>query len=126
MSDVASKPAAVEQEQFLNLLSREEAARRFQSYLALRPLGEEWVALGASLGRVLALTLRSGLDVPPFDRALVDGFAVRAADLAEAGAVNPVELVLNDEMIACGSAPKLEVLPGTATPIATGGPLPRG
>ncbi|HYP56729.1 MAG TPA: gephyrin-like molybdotransferase Glp, partial [Beijerinckia sp.] len=126
MSDVASKPAAVEQEQFLNLLSREEAARRFQSHLAMRPLGEEWVALGASLGRVLALTLRSALDVPPFDRALVDGFAVRAADLAQADAVNPVELVLNDETIACGTAPRLEVLPGTATPIATGGPMPRG
>ena len=72
------------QVQFLTLLSREEAARRFQSHLTLEPLGEETVWLASSLGRVLARTLRSPIDVPPFDRSLVDGFAVRAADIAHA------------------------------------------
>ncbi len=114
------------QEQFLNVLSREEAARRFQSHLPMRPLGEEMASLGASLGRVLAQTLRSPIDAPPFDRSLVDGFAVRAADLAAASEGAPARLALNGETIACGVAPTLEVAPGTATPIATGGPLPRG
>jgi molybdenum cofactor synthesis domain-containing protein len=48
---------------------------------------------------------------------------VRSADLASAG---PIRMMLNDEVIACGTAPTRPVLSGTATPIATGGPLPRG
>jgi putative molybdopterin biosynthesis protein len=114
------------QDQFLTVLSREEAARRFQGHLAMAPLGEEMAGLAASLGRVLAQTLRSPIDVPPFDRSLVDGFAVRASDIARASESVPVHLTLNNETIACGIAPKLEVVSGTATPIATGGPLPRG
>jgi putative molybdopterin biosynthesis protein len=114
------------QDQFLTVLSREEAASRFQSHLAMEPLGEETVGLASSLGRVLAQTLRSPIDVPPFDRSLVDGFAVRAADIAQASEAVSVRLTLNNETIACGIAPKVEVTSGTATPIATGGPLPRG
>ena len=66
------------------------------------------------------------IDVPPFDRSNVDGFAVRSADLASAGEATPVRLMLNDEVIACGIAPTRPVLSGTATSIATGGPVPRG
>ena len=66
------------------------------------------------------------IDVPPFDRSNVDGFAVRSADLASAGEATPVRMMLNDEVIACGTAPMRPVLSGTATSIATGGPVPRG
>ncbi len=66
------------------------------------------------------------IDVPPFDRSNVDGFALRSADLSSAGEATPVRLVLNDEIIACGTAPTQSVSTGTATSIATGGPLPRG
>jgi putative molybdopterin biosynthesis protein len=128
MTDIATKdakaPAA--QEQFLSVLSREEAARRFQACLAMCPVGVERVSLGASLGRILAETLRSPIDVPPFDRSLVDGFAVRAADVSTASEAAPVRLRLNAETIACGTLPQCEVTAGTATTIATGGPLPRG
>jgi putative molybdopterin biosynthesis protein len=64
--------------------------------------------------------------VPPFDRSNVDGFAVRSADLASAGEAAAVRLILNEEVIACGTAPARPVLSGTATQIATGGPVPRG
>jgi putative molybdopterin biosynthesis protein len=114
------------QEQFLTVLSREEAMRRFQSHLSLQPLGEEMVELSGSLGRVVARTLRSPIDVPPFDRSLVDGFALRAEDIAKASELAPVVLSVNAETIACGIIPRLEVASGTATPIATGAPLPRG
>ena len=106
----AQEPAA--QDQFLTLLSREEAARRFQSFLAMEPIGEEMVGLAASLGRVLARTLWSPIDVPPFDRSLVDGFAVLAADISRASEASPVRLTLNNETIACGIAPKLEIASG--------------
>jgi putative molybdopterin biosynthesis protein len=114
------------QDQFLTVLSRDEAMRRFQAALPMHPIGIETVALAACLGRILAQTLRSPIDVPPFDRATVDGFAVRAEDVAAATEAAPLSLALNAETIPCGFAPKLEVVPGTATPIATGGPIPRG
>jgi putative molybdopterin biosynthesis protein len=117
---------AIAQDQFLTVLGRDEAVRRFEAALDLRPLPSETVPLGASLGRVLAADLLSPVDAPPFDRSGVDGFAVRAADLSAAGEGTPVRLTLNPEVIACGIDPTLPVRPGTATPIATGGPIPRG
>src|SRR4051812_6917858 len=118
--------AAVTQEQFLTVLPRDEAVARFEAALRPRPLGSETVPLADALGRVVSEDIAAPLDVPPFDRSSVDGFAFRAADLASVGASAPATLALNPEVIACGVAPRLAVAGGTATPIATGGPIPRG
>lgn len=118
--------AGVAQEQFLTVLSRDEAIAAFRSALQPAPLGAEDVTLERLAGRVLADDVRAALDAPPFDRSTVDGFAVRAADLAQASAGAPVPLRLNGETIACGHAPTLTVTSGSATPISTGGPIPRG
>jgi molybdenum cofactor synthesis domain-containing protein len=117
---------ALAQDQFLTVLPRDEALSRFIRALDPKPLREERVALLQALARVLARDLASPADVPPFDRSGVDGFAVRSADCLDAGESRPVALHLNPEVIACGIAPTLPVAPGTATPIATGGPMPRG
>ncbi|HEY9056225.1 MAG TPA: molybdopterin biosynthesis protein, partial [Aurantimonas sp.] len=116
----------VEQEQFLSILSREEAFRRFEAAVFPRPPASEQCALEDALGRVLAADLVSPIDVPPFDRSNVDGFAVQSNDLATRGQANPARLALNPETLACGVAPKLSVSSGTATPISTGGMVPRG
>ena len=123
---LAAVRQAARQEQFLEVVSAEEARKRFESRLDLSPLPAERVALAAALRRVLAHDLAAPIDVPPFDRANVDGFALRAADTTGATDGAPVELSLNAEVIACGHAPKVEVGPGTATAIATGGVIPRG
>jgi putative molybdopterin biosynthesis protein len=125
-SPESARQRGIAQDQFLTVLSRDEALRRFEAALDPKPVGTETVALGQALGRVIAEDLASPIDVPPFDRSLMDGFAVRAADLAGAGEGSPVTLRLNGETIACGVAPTVAVAPGTATPIATGGPIPRG
>ncbi|MDB5648388.1 molybdopterin biosynthesis protein [Methylobacterium sp.] len=117
---------ASRQEQFLSVISREEAIARFRAAVPHVALGPETVTLADSLGRVLARDVASPIDVPPFDRALVDGFALRAADTAGATEANPRALSLNREILACGVAPNLTVGPGTVTPIATGGMIPRG
>lgn len=117
---------AARQEQFLDVVSSEEATRRFRAALDLRPLPAESVSLAASLGRVVAQTVAAAADAPPFDRSSVDGFALRAADAAMASEATPVRLRLNAEVLACGVAPEVEVTPGTATAIATGGMIPRG
>jgi putative molybdopterin biosynthesis protein len=118
--------SALEQEQFLKILSREEALARFEAALFPRAIPSERRKLGAALGASLAEDIAAPMDVPPFDRSNVDGFAVRSADLATAGEGAPVRLGLNGQTIHCGTVPALQVAAGTATPIATGGPLPRG
>jgi len=117
---------AARQEQFLDVVSREEAAERFYRHLALRPLGSEVVPLARGLSRTLAADVVSDVDVPAFDRANVDGFALRAADTFEAMEQTPRAVRLNAEVLSPGVEPAIEVAPGTGTPIATGGMLPRG
>jgi len=114
------------QDQFLDVIDAEEARRRWQAALRLAPLGVEVVPLAAALGRVLASDVAAQVDVPPFDRANVDGFAVRAADTCLAREDAPCRLRLTDEIIATGVLPRDEVGPGMAATIATGGVLPRG
>jgi putative molybdopterin biosynthesis protein len=123
---LAAVREAARQEQFLEVVSAEEARRRFERNLDLAPLPGERVALAQALGRVLANDLASPIDVPPFDRANVDGFALSAADTAGATDAAPRQIALNPEVIACGHAPKFEVRSGSATTIATGGVVPRG
>ena len=118
--------AAARQEQFLEVVSPEEARVRFESHLDLVPLPSEPVSLAEALGRVLAHDIAAPIDTPPFDRSNVDGFAVNAADTTGATDTNARRLLLNAEVLTCGAAPKLTVAPGTATAIATGGVLPRG
>ncbi|MCA0318411.1 MAG: molybdopterin biosynthesis protein [Proteobacteria bacterium] len=118
--------AAIVQDQFLKVLSREEAVARFRAALQLRPLSAETVGLDHLAGRTLAATLAAPVDAPPFDRSVVDGFAIRAADVAGASETGPAWLALNGETIACGTEPRVAVATGSATPIATGGPIPRG
>ena len=116
----------LEQDQFLTILSREEALARFEAALFPRAVPAERRLLADALGCALAADIVAPIDVPPFDRSNVDGFAVRSADLASAREATPARLMLNDEVIACGIAPARPVLSGTATAIATGGPVPRG
>ena len=118
--------SGLEQEQFLKILSREDAIACFEAALFPWAIPSEARKLADTLGTTLAEDITAPIDVPPFDRSNVDGFAVRAADLATAGEAAPARLALNGETIHCGTAPTMQVAACTATPIATGGPLPRG
>src|SRR5215471_381278 len=96
----------VDQDQFLTILSREEALQRFEAALFPRQLASRKRRLADALGCALAQDVVAPIDVPPFDRANVDGFAVRSADLAAATQTAPVLLTLNEEVIACGVVPE--------------------
>ena len=118
--------AAARQEQFLDVVSPEEARARFDRRVARKPLPAERASLADALGRVLAHDVVALADAPPFDRSNVDGFAVRALDTLGATDRQPKVLRLNAEVIACGHEPKLDVGGATATAVATGGIIPRG
>jgi molybdopterin molybdotransferase len=103
----------------------ESVAGAQQRLLAsLAPLGPESVALGDALGRVLAETLLAGRDLPGFDNSAMDGYAVRAVDIAAASAALPVALAVIGESRAGGQAPELTA--GRAIRIMTGAPIPAG
>src|ERR1044071_9525548 len=84
-----------EQEQFLTILSREDALARFEAALFPRPVPAETRPLADALGCALAEDVMAPIDVPPFDRSNVDGFAVRSVDVASAAEATPVRMILN-------------------------------
>jgi molybdopterin molybdotransferase len=75
----------------------------------------------AALGLVLAEDVVSDLDMPPYDKAMMDGYAIRAADLPEGRAILAVI-----EEITAGRPPQLPLAAGQAARIMTGAPLPAG
>ncbi len=87
-----------------------------------KPLRPIRAALAAeALGLVLAEDVISDLDMPPFDKAMMDGFALRSGDLREGRG----ELTIVDE-IPAGKTPTVDVLMGQASRIMTGAPIPQG
>ena len=103
----------------MSLLSFDEALHKLLA--VARPVGEiEAVDTVAAAGRVLARAQSSGLTVPPLDNSAMDGYAVRTADVAAAGARLPVA-----QRIPAGAV-GTPLVPGTAARIFTGAPLPEG
>jgi molybdopterin molybdotransferase len=101
------------------MLSLDEALDRLTR--AIQPLAErERVSTFDALGRVLAEDLRSGVDVPPADNTSMDGYAVRCADVTEAGVVLPVSQRIPAGVV--GQA----LAPGTVARIFTGAQVPAG
>src|SRR5258708_13401208 len=89
----------VDQDQFLTILSREEAIARFEAALFPRAIPHEQRPLSDALGGVLAADIAAPIDVPPFDRSNVDGLAGRSADLASAHGAAAVRVLLYDDAI---------------------------
>jgi molybdopterin molybdotransferase len=100
-----------------------EQARRLV-LAAVRPLAAETVELSDALGRALAEDVVAEQPVPAFEGSAMDGFAVRAADLASA-AESPVTLVVIDESRA-GVPTAATIAPGQAIAISTGAVMPAG
>ena len=105
------------------MLELEEARARLLA--GITPLGTESVALNAAAFRVAARDVNSSVDLPPFDNSAMDGYAVRAADVASAKAGAPVTLVLVGK-VAAGEGSVGEVQPGQCVRVFTGSMLPPG
>ena len=86
----------------------------------IEPLGAERVALGEAAGRVAAEPALAAVDLPPFDRSAMDGFAVRAADTA------PGVTLRLCAGVAAGEVAAAPLEPGMAAPVSTGAALPPG
>lgn len=85
------------------------------------PTQAERVPLSRALGRYLAADVVSDIDSPPYDKSMMDGYAVRAEDVSLAGTVLDVI-----EEVTAGEIPQQRLIKGTATRIMTGAPIPEG
>jgi molybdopterin molybdotransferase len=109
---------------FTSTISFDEARRRLDA--AGAPIARtEHVTLGAAAGRVAAEDIASSIDVPPFSRSAMDGYAVIAADTSRAASGSPVRLRIVDRLYT-GQAPATAITSGACAEIATGAPLPLG
>jgi molybdopterin molybdotransferase len=109
---------------FASTISLDEARTRLAANI--RPIERiERVRLEDAAGRVAARDVASPIDVPPFARSAMDGYAVIAADTQHASRSTPVELLLLDRIYS-GQMSAVTVTDGTCAEIATGAPLPAG
>ncbi len=92
---------------------------------ALKTRPPESVLLAEALGRSLAREVRARENIPPFTKATMDGYALRAEDTQAAGRDNTVELEVTEDLPA-GRLSRKFVGPGQAIRIMTGAPLPKG
>jgi len=106
------------------LLPFDEAKRVIDA--SIKPIvRKEIVNIDGSLGRVLAEDVVAILSTPPFDRAAMDGYAVKARDTFNASQLNPKVLDLIGEICA-GETPQNRINAGECIQIATGAMMPRG
>jgi molybdenum cofactor synthesis domain-containing protein len=110
---------------FRRLFTFEEAKRVIQQNFEAKPLGAEEIPLLEAYNRVLAEDVVAPLDIPPFTRSTVDGYAVKAEDTFGADENKPVKLRLCGT-VNVGETPKMKVERGTAAEIMTGAPIPEG
>jgi molybdopterin molybdotransferase len=109
---------------FTSTITLEEARRRLEA--AVRPIARtERVPLDIAAGRVAAADIVSPIDVPPFARSAMDGYAVVAADTSSASKSAPARLRLVDRIYTAQMS-AATIGPGTCAEIATGAPLPAG
>lgn len=92
---------------------------------SVKTLPTETVPLADALGRTLAREVRARENIPPFTKATMDGYAVRAEDTRAAERDNAVELEVMEDLPA-GRVSRKSVGPGQAVRIMTGAPLPKG
>lgn len=108
---------------FSEYIRLEKALEKIFSKLDL--LESEKISFEQAAGRVISEDIKSEVNVPPFDRSAMDGFAVRAEDTFGADENNPKNLRLVGS-VEMGTRPELEIGEGEAADIATGAPMPEG
>jgi len=109
---------------YLDLISIEEAKKKFFDHFKIAHHLTK-ASIWDAGGRVLAEDIIAGNDVPPFDRARMDGYALIANDSFKAEEDNPITLRVIGE-IPAGVVPNVEVNPGECTVISTGAVIPKG
>lgn len=110
---------------FRKLMTLAEAKNAISKHLKPKPLGTEEIPLLEAYNRVLVEDAVSTLDIPPFNRSTVDGYAVKAEDTFGAEEKQPAKLKVCGT-VSIGELPKIAMAKGEAAEIVTGAPVPEG
>lgn len=110
--------------EFLELNSPQKFWQKIMPFLQEKNLETENIGLNNALGRILADDIFSPINLPPFSRSTVDGYAVKAADTAGASDSMPTYLDIIGS-VQMGQQTELELESGQAAAIPTGGMLPQ-
>ena len=110
---------------FRKLMTFDEAKKTIAEKLKPEALGEEEISLLDAYNRVLRENVVSALDIPPFHRSTVDGYAVKAEDTFGAEENQPATLTVRG-VVNIGEPPQVRVRKGEAAEIVTGAPVPEG
>ncbi|NWG09841.1 MAG: molybdopterin biosynthesis protein [Nitrososphaerales archaeon] len=110
---------------FKRLVTVDEALNALKGHVKPLPLGIEEVKITETYGRILGEDIVAKIDLPPFSRAIVDGYAVRAIATSFASEVNPVKFKVVGRVYA-GEGSSLEIKEKECIEIDTGAILPRG
>jgi len=110
---------------FKHLTPTHEALEAVMEQIPKMDIAAENVPLLSALGRILSYDLISPSDVPPFDRAAMDGFAVRAEDTYGASVASSI-LLHSVSGVDIGVVPTVTITRGNAAFVVTGGPMPQG
>ncbi|MEM3754169.1 MAG: molybdopterin molybdotransferase MoeA [Candidatus Bathyarchaeia archaeon] len=117
--------SSIKMKGFKETIKVEDALNRFFNEFKDKKLDSELIDLKDALNRVLAEDIISKVDIPPFDRSAVDGYALKAENTYGASEDNPIRLKLLGR-IEAGDKPSIEIHEGEAVEIATGAPIPKG
>ncbi len=108
---------------FRNLVDLDEALAIVAKYIELKPRDVETVSIDRAIGRVLAENVYAKSPLPPFDRALYDGYAALSIDISEARDDKPCRLRVV-EKVRIGTTPSRELKGYECCEVATGSPIP--
>jgi len=108
---------------FSKLTSLEDALEKLFLHIQLNPI--EKIDISRSLNRILATDIVSDMDIPPFDRSAMDGYAIKAEDSFNASPKNPKKIKLVG-IVEIGEFSNLKLNNGEGIRISTGAPLPEG
>jgi len=110
---------------FRKLLTLNQARHVIQRHFKARPLGTEMIALLSAYNRVLSESVTAALDIPPFNRSTVDGYAVKAEDTFGADENKPAKMKVCG-IVNVGEATKIRLAGNESAEIVTGAPIPAG
>ncbi|MEM3437356.1 MAG: molybdopterin-binding protein [Nitrososphaerales archaeon] len=110
---------------FKKLITVEEALKVLHTHIKPHRLGIEEVKITEAYGRILGENVIARIDLPPFSRAIVDGYAVKAVDTSFASEVNPVKLRVAGR-VSAGEDPSLKINEKECVEIDTGAIIPKG
>ncbi len=116
-----------DQKRTFKLIAYDDALEKlFEIITCIKPMGYEKIPLEHSVGRVLAEDIRSEVDIPPNDQALIDGYALKSEDSLKASLDNPVRLKVVGKLYPWNTPNDLNLGRGQTIYVTCGAPLPKG